>query len=76
MHCFILTLSLSAYPLHPETSHAYSLQEVSMNPVDYPCSRKSHNRILYPASFYPPLLNFIYRTTAFLLSIAMSLFAR
>ena len=45
MHCFILTLSLSAYPLHPETSHAYSLQEVSMNPVDYPCSRKSHNRI-------------------------------
>ena len=46
MHCFILTLSLSAYPLHPETSHAYSLQEVSMNPVDYPCSRKSHNRIL------------------------------
>ena len=45
MHCFILTLSLSAYPLHPETSHAYSLQEVSMNPVDYPCNRKSHNRI-------------------------------
>lgn len=42
---FILTLSLSAYPLPPDTSHAYNLQSASMNPVDYPCSRKSHNRI-------------------------------
>lgn len=45
MHCFIFTLSLSAYPLPPNPSHAYVLQAVSMNPADYPYNRKSHNHI-------------------------------
>lgn len=43
--CITLISSLSAYPSPPDTSHAYSLQAVSMNPTDYPYSRKSHNRI-------------------------------
>ena len=44
MHCFILTLFLSAYPSPSDTSHAYSLPAVSMPPADYPYNRKSHNR--------------------------------
>ena len=43
--CITLISSLSAYPLPPDTSHAYNLQSASMNPVDYPYSRKSHNHI-------------------------------
>ena len=43
--CITLISSLSAYPSPPDTSHAYSLQAVSMNPADYSYSRKSHNRI-------------------------------
>ena len=43
--CITLIFFLSAYPLHPDTSYAYSLQAVSMSPVDYPYNRMSHNRI-------------------------------
>ena len=43
--CITLIYSLSAYPLPPDTSYAYSLQAVSMIPVVYPYSRKLHNRI-------------------------------
>ena len=52
-HCFCLIVSkeelstsapsLSASPLPLDTSHAYTLQAVSMNPADDPYNRKSHN---------------------------------